>query len=112
MSEYDAHGFINNINTGERPGGIEYNIHAEDPDGDPLIKGEFFPGAGKGPGAGYLVAEADGIHYHREFVVPWSALNEDDRVFDDTDEIYTRSTFVDGDGGNRHQYSNVVVNQF
>lgn len=109
MSEYDAHGYINNINTGKRPGGIEYNIHADDPDNnDARIKGEFFPGAGKGPGPGYLVAEADGIHYHREFVLPWNALNEDDGLFDDTDEIYVYVRFIDADSGVRRAYTNAL----
>jgi hypothetical protein len=108
MGEYEAHGYINNILTGERPGGIEYNIHADDPDADPRIRGEFFPGAGKGPGPGHLVAEADGIHYLREFVVPFDALNEDDGLFDDTDEIFVYVRFIDAASDVRRAYTNAL----
>jgi hypothetical protein len=113
MNEYDAHGFINNINTGERPGGIEYNLIGDDDSNDHgLDGGHWFPGAGRGPGPGYLVAESDGIHFLREIVVPFNTLNEDDGVFDDGDEVYAYVRFVDADGGVRRLYTNKVSGMF
>jgi hypothetical protein len=118
MSEYDAHGYINNLGTGERPdgvkivGGIEYNLLGDDPDNnDRGLSQHWFPLAGSGP-EGYLKAESDGIHYLREISLPKSALNEDDGVFDDTDEVYAYVRFVDGDGGVRRAYTNPVSGTF
>src|SRR5215208_2812192 len=87
MNEYDAHGYINNLGTGERPGGIEYNILGDDPDNNDrgLTGGHWFPLAGSDP-EGFLKAESDGIHFLREISVPKNTLNEDDGVFDDLDE--------------------------
>lgn len=40
--------------------------------------------------------------------MPTTNLNEDDAVFDDTDEIDVQVNFVDGDGGIRTAHSNAV----
>jgi hypothetical protein len=113
MSEYDAHGFINNINTGERPGGIAYSYQGDDPgQHDPSVTSSgWYPGAGVHHG-GYLRAESDGIHYHQEISVPKGQLNEDPNYFDDNDEIYVVVNFIDGDGLGRIQVSNVITNLF
>lgn len=113
MSEYDAHGFINNINTGAKPGGIVYYYNADDPgQNDVSVTGSrFFPGAGVHDG-GYLRAESDGIHYRQEISVPKGELNEDPNYFDDNDEIYVQASFIDGDGVARLQTSNVITSIF
>ena len=61
---------------------------------------------------GYLTAESDGIHFFQLISVPKSLLNEDDGVFDDTDEVYVVADFVDGDGGKRTAYTNPVSGVF
>jgi hypothetical protein len=113
MSEHDAHGFINNINTGERPGGMRYIYNGDDPgQHDPNVAGSgWYPGAGAHHG-GYLRAESDGIHYYQEISVPKGQLNEDPNYFDDNDEIYVEAVFVDADGVGRTQVSNVITNLF
>jgi hypothetical protein len=116
MNEYDAHGFINNLDTGTLPGGggINYILLADDPDSNDHAIGAYFHRAGT-RSTGYLTAESDGIHFFQIISVPTSHLNEDDGVFDamdDTDEIYAVADFVDGDGGKRTAYSNVVNGLF
>ena len=111
MDEYSAHGYINNILTGERPGGIEYNLHADDDGNDPRLIGLFIPGAAPRDG-GHLKAESDGIHYLQEMVVPKNLLNEDDGVFDDNDEIFAYVRFVDADSGVRRAHTNVITGLF
>jgi hypothetical protein len=115
MNEYDAHGFINNIGTGERVGGMDYAIKGDDPDSNDLILGDrhFNPGAGHGQ-SGYLVAESDGIHYFEIISVPKGLLNEDFKFdgTDATDEVYVQADFIDGDGGVRTQYTNPVSGSF
>lgn len=113
MNEYDAHGFINNLGTGERVGGMDYAIRGDDPDSNDSVLGNryFYAGAGE-RSTGYLTAQPDGIQYFQIISVPKSLLNEDDGVFDDTDEIYVQADFVDGDGGKRTQYTNAVSGIF
>jgi hypothetical protein len=112
MNGYDAHGFINNLNTGSVPGGMRFEIYGDDPgEGDRTVTlNRWFAGADTKSGG--LYATDTGIHYRRDYVVPKSDFNEDHGAFDDTDEIYARATFVDGGGGNRRQYSNAVVGQY
>jgi len=113
MDEYDAHGFINNLGTGARPGGVDYGITADDPDSNDEMIGlaHQYRVPGPRPG-GYLIAQSDGIYFFQEISVPKGDLNEDDGVFDDTDEIYVQVNFVDGDGGIRTAYSNAVSGTF
>ncbi len=113
MSGYDAHGFINNLNTGSAPGGMRYEIFGDDDgSGDRTVTlNRWFGGAGAS-GEGHLYATDTGIHYRRQYTVPKADLNEDDAFLDDNDEVYAKATFVDGDGVNRSQISNVVTNQF
>jgi hypothetical protein len=114
MNEYDAHGFINNLETGESPGGMDYGIHGDDPDSNDRLLGNMYAyrGAGGTRSTGYLTAESDGIHFFQIISVPKSLLNEDDGVFDDTDEIYVVADFVDGDGGKRTAFTNPVSGTF
>jgi hypothetical protein len=113
MNGHDAHGFINNLNTGSVPGGMRYEIFADDDgSGDRTATlNRWFGGAGVS-GEGHLYATDTGIHYHHGYSVPKADLNEDDAFYNDIDEVYARATFVDGDGGNRRQISNVVTQQF
>jgi hypothetical protein len=113
MSEHDAHGFINNLNTGAKPGGIVYYYFADDPGQNDVdvTASRWFPGAGAHDG-GYLRAESDGIHYYQEISVPKGDLNEDPNYFDDNDEIYVQASFIDGDGLARLQTSNVITGLF
>jgi hypothetical protein len=116
MNEYDAHGFINNLDTGTLPegGGINYILLADDPDSNDSAIGAYFYRAGT-QSTGYLTAESDGIHFFQIISVPKGLLNEDDGVIDamdDTDEVYVDARFVDGDGGQRSAYSNVVNGTF
>ena len=118
MSGHDAHGFINNLNTGSVPGGMRYEIYGDDGgSGDGTVTlNRWFAGAGSS-GEGHLYATDTGIHYRRQYTVPKGDLNEDFCYNSgcsegETDEIYARATFVDGDGTNRRQISNVVTQQF
>jgi hypothetical protein len=113
MNEYDAHGFINNLNTGTLPGGggINYVILGDDPDSNDHVIGAHFYRAGT-RSTGYLTAESDGIHFFQIISVPKSLLNEDDGAFDYTDEVYVVADFVDGDGGKRKAFSNPVSGTF
>jgi hypothetical protein len=113
MSEHDAHGFINNINTGERPGGIEYNVTGDDDSNDTGLFGAWYPGAGWDSGGG-LYAAPDGIRFTRSISIVKSTLDEDHPgVFDnDLDEIYVHVRFVDADGGVRRVYTNKVEGNF
>jgi hypothetical protein len=44
--------------------------------------------------------------------VPKCHQDEDDSVFDDTDEVYVEADFVDGDGGVRLAFTNPVSGTF
>jgi hypothetical protein len=113
MNEYDAHGFVNNLETGEWPGGMDYGVHGDDPDSNDRLLGNSYAYRGSAPrSTGYLTAESDGIHFFQIISVPKSLLNEDDGVFDDTDEIYVIADFVDGDGGKRTAFTNPVSGTF
>lgn len=114
MNEHDAHGFINNLETGEFPGGIDYGIIADDPgfDGGGLLGNMYAYRGAATRSTGYLTAESDGIYFFQIISVPKSLLNEDDGAFDDTDEVYVMAEFVDGDGGKRIAYSNPVSGAF
>jgi len=116
MNEYDAHGFINNLDTGNGAyGGIGYNIFGDDPDSnDPLLGDHFYYNGPRNEGGGYLIAQPDGISYYQDISVPKYLLDED---FDfdggtETDEIYVEVKFVDGDGGVRKAYTNAVSRVF
>jgi hypothetical protein len=111
MSEADAVGFINNINTGALPGEMSYAIYGDDPTGISNRGVHRFPGAGVQE-MGHLIATPDGLHYLRILELPRGVLNEDDNAFDNEDEIYVRAQFRDADGGTRAQISNVVTANF
>jgi hypothetical protein len=111
MSQADAVGFINNINTGARPGGMSYAIYGDDPTGISRRGVYEFPGAGVEE-MGHLIATPEGLHYLRILEVPRGVLNEDDNPFDNEDEIYVRAIFTDADGGGRPQSTNVVTANF
>jgi hypothetical protein len=111
MSEADAVGYINNINTGAVPGEMSYAIYGDDPTGI-SNRGVFrFPGAGHQE-MGHLIASPEGLQYLRILEVPRGVLNEDDNPFDNEDEIYVRALFTDADGGTRAQSTNVVTANF
>jgi hypothetical protein len=111
MSEADAVGYINNINTGNVPGGMSYAIYGDDPTGISRRGVYEFPGAGLQE-MGHLIATPEGLHYLRILEVPRGVLNEDDNPFDNEDEIYVRTLFTDADGGVRPQSTNVVTANF
>lgn len=113
MSEYDAHGFINNIGTGAKSGGVEYAVRADDEGSDDAtIVGLWKPGAGS-EDDGALYALSDGVHFSREITVPKTLLDEDSQVLDQgVDEIYVTVRFVDGDGVVRTAHSNVLSANF
>jgi hypothetical protein len=108
MSEYDAHGYIININNGQTEGHMVYDIYGDDGRPDYITPARKYPGAGADT-EGYLRAESDGIHFLREISLPKGELNEDT---DGVDEIYTRALFVDSDWGTRSAYTNVVTGTF
>lgn len=112
MNEYDAHGFVNNLGTGEFPGGMDYGLFGDDPDSNDRLVGPMYAYRVAAPSTGYVIAESDGIHFFQVISVPKSLLNEDEGVFDDTDEVYVEADFVDGDGGKRRAYTNPVSGVF
>jgi hypothetical protein len=96
---------------------MDYGVHGDDPDSNDRLLGNSYAyrGAGGTRSTGYLTAESDGIHFFQIISVPKGLLNEDDGVIDamdDTDEVYVDARFVDGDGGQRSAYSNVVNGTF
>jgi hypothetical protein len=107
MSEYDAHGYINNISNDSTPGYILYIIAGDD-GRTQIIENVRYDGAGPRDG-GYLRAEADGIHFLQEISVPRDYLNEDS---DGADEVFVAARFVDVDQGVRTAYTNVVTGEF
>jgi hypothetical protein len=116
MNEYDAHGFINNLDTGTGAhGGIGYKIFGDDSGSNDQLRGEQFIGNGPRNGAGgYLLAKPEGISYYQDITVNKDQLDED---FDfqggtETDEIYVEVKFIDGDGGVRKAYTNEVSRVF
>lgn len=118
MSAYDAHGYVNNLGTGRmmeltgQPGGMSYHIWGDDSGSNDSARWyNYYPGAGSTVD-GQLYATDWGIGYYRSFTVPSGILNEDDSVFDRTDEIYVDANLIDGDMGSHRVYSNVVVGRF
>jgi hypothetical protein len=119
MDGPDAHGFINNLNTGTTRGGMRFEIwgfdgfggHVIDNDADHRRPDYVFLGARNEP-AGHLYASDEGIQYRRVINVPKGVLNEDNHILDQDDEIYVRAVFVDGDGGERWQQTNQAHGQF
>ncbi len=104
MSQADAQGYLNNINTGKQPGGMEYVIYGDDEgDRDPVRNSAWAPGTDHIPGY-YIGATSTGLAHSLVINLPNGYLNEDDGE----DEIYIRATFVDADGGRRTQFSNMV----
>ena len=112
MTHYDAQGFLNNL--GSR-GGMQYWIMGWDglsgghQRGTTYYSGPSMPATHAG---GWLYAGMEGIHFHREFQVPGSVLNEDTGWFNYDDEIYIQARFVDGDGDVRQAPSNIVQAYF
>lgn len=120
MQQPDAVGFLVHVNDGNYPGGpgpggMIYHLVGDDDrswPGDSDITGSvFIPGA-QTDSEGYLRAGPEGLEYLREISVPKGKFNEDDGVFNDEDEIYAVAMFRDGDGGERHQFSQKVVRYF
>jgi hypothetical protein len=111
MGEYEAHGFINNINSGKYPGGTVIHIFGADRDDvqrNYVVPHQFFPGAGY-QYRGHLYAASDGVHYSRVLNVAKTALDERDGP----DEIYAEAMFLDANSEVRgQQYSNVVTVDF
>jgi hypothetical protein len=103
MGEYEAHGFVNNINSGKALGGTLLQLYG-DSNGD-LRHERFYPGAGREP-KGYLFAAAEGVRYRRVITLPKNILNEGNFH---VDYIYARVKFIDANGDVRgDQYSAVV----
>ena len=100
---YDGVGYMNN---GAR---IELRWYGDDPgSGDTLLVGPrvFY---NRAPG---LYVNDDGIWLDYRLQVAASVFNEDDSLFNRTDEIYVHATFIDGDGGVIKTDSNVVSGLF
>jgi hypothetical protein len=120
MQQADAVGFITHISDGNYPdgpgpGGIIYHLVGDDDRGwpnDSDITGSLFYSGAQVDSGGYLRAGPSGLEYHREITVNKKKFNEDDGVFDDQDEIYAVASFRDGDGGERHQFSQAIVRYF
>lgn len=108
MEQADAQGFLNNLNTGKCKGGLSYYIQADDGNSHPnYIYDERYWGEYANV-RGHWSATPKGMSYLHEFTVPKSKFNEDDGLFDDTDEIYAQVSFNDGDCGIRIQTSQVI----
>jgi hypothetical protein len=109
MSEYDAHGYINNIDNGETQGYMVYDLFGDDGSrSDLVMPARQYKGAGEDD-FGHLRAESDGIHFYRVISLPKGQLNEDT---DGRDELYARAIFVDSDWGTRTAHTNVVTGNF
>lgn len=112
MTQHDAQGFLNNL--GSR-GGMQYRIMGWDWPGGNEERGTTFYSGPSMPGThagGWLYAGTEGIHFHREFQVSSSVLNEDSSWHNYDDEIFVRARFVDGDGGVRQTSSPVIFNRY
>lgn len=111
MTQADAYRYIGQMKHveikvfGDDPGDADAVLHT-----DTNLRSASLPAQVPGQ---YLYAGADGLHYHREFVVESKKLNEDNGFWDDTDEIYAQATLVDTSGAGRlRTTTNVVVNKF
>lgn len=105
MSQADAQGYLDNINTGRETGGMEYIVYGDDEgDRDPVRERAWAPGTDRIPG--YTIrATPQGLYHMLTVNLPNGDFNEDDGE----DEIYFKATFVDADGGRRTQYSNMIT---
>jgi hypothetical protein len=108
MDEYSAHGYINHLNDGERPGYVVYELIGDDGHETWITPAHRIDGNGPRDG-GYLRAESDGIHFMQEISIPKDHLNEDR---DGVDEVYGEVAFVDADGGARFAVTNVATGSF
>ena len=112
MTQDSAHTYIRQMDGfyfqlfGDDDGNNDTVVHT-----DYALRGASLPGQVPGQ---YLYAAADGLHFHREFAVTRSELNEDRGVFDNQeDEIYAVATLFDTHHQGRLKVtSNVVVKYF
>jgi len=118
MQQADAVGFLVHVNDGQHsgngPGGMIYHLEADDGNGwpgDQGIAGGFFPGA-QVDAEGYVKAGPGGLEYLREISIPRNEFDEDGGPINEEDEIYAVAAFRDGDGGERHQFSQKIVRYF
>jgi hypothetical protein len=116
MQQADAVGFITHVNDGNRPGGpgpggMIYDIIADDDGTDPSIGHSFRQGV-LVDAEGYLRPGPDGLEYLGEISIPKTKFNEDDGPINEEDEVYAVASFRDGDGRERVQFSQKVVRYF
>jgi hypothetical protein len=109
MERADAQGYLNNINNGKCKGGITYGVYSDDGHNN-IVHSQSFGGE-HGDIRGFLKATSRGLDYRREFSLQKSLFNEDDGVFDDTDEIYAQAFFTDSDCNIRVQTSQVIARE-
>ncbi|OBK75262.1 hypothetical protein [Mycobacterium sp. 1274761.0] len=115
MSEGDAYDRLAHLAPG---GGMDYIVYADDPgDNDnPIGLPHGYIGA-PGPAGGLLIATPYGLSFTREISVPRGDLNEDFCFSfgcgDDTDEVYVKVRFVQGNGvPELRAYTNAVSGTF
>jgi hypothetical protein len=115
MSEGDAYDRLNHLGPG---GGMDYIIYADDPgeNDNPIGSPRGFIGA-PGPAGGAVIATPNGLSFFRELTVTRGDLNEDfcfsSGCGDDTDEVYVKVRFVQGNGqGDLRAYTNPVSGKF
>ena len=115
MSEYDAHGYMNNL--GSR-GGMIYRLYGDDDGSNDQVLHTF----GRIPGTSlpsptlnyYFYATPQGIAFKHEYGVEAGKLNEDNSYIGNNygDEVYGKAIFIDGDGREHAMYSNLVIDLF
>ncbi|OBA92425.1 hypothetical protein A5662_21210 [Mycobacteriaceae bacterium 1482268.1] len=115
MSEGDAYDRLAHLGPG---GGMDYIVYADDPgDNDqPIGMPHGYPGA-PGPAGGLVIATPYGLSFMREISVPRGDLDEDFCFSwgcgDDTDEVYVKVRFVQGNGvPDLGAYTNPVSRKF
>lgn len=107
MSQADAQGFLNNMNNGKCRGALYYHVYGDDGSPQHIFSTRPFYSA-HADAEGFLRATPQGLEYRREITLRKSKLNEDDGVFDKTDEIYTQVNFLDSDCKSRFHTSQVI----
>lgn len=107
MEQADAVGYLNNINNGKCKGAITYTFYADDGD-YVILEHDYVPGGAYVNPTGYFRATSEGLSYSHTIALRKNFLNEDNGVFDDTDEIFAQASFMDSDCNYRIHTSKVI----